>query len=148
MNDELQYVVNTEAAIFRDGEYLLAERSPEEDHAPGTLSLIGGKVEAGETGTQVLERTVRRELREEVGVEVDTVEYVTSKAFVMDTGAPVVNVVFLARHDSGEPRPLEPEEVAAVHWMTPESVLGDDDVPPFTRHYVERVEDTRQRLGW
>ena len=151
MKDVLKYVVNVEAAVFRGGEYLLAERSPKEDHAPETLSLIGGKVEAGEAGeagTQVLEGTVRRELREEVGVEIDAVEYVTSNAFVSDGGASVVNVVFLARYASGEPRPLEPEEVAAVHWMRPASVLDSDDVPVFTQQYVERVEETRQQLGW
>ena len=163
MDDPL-YVVNVEAAVYRDsetappsrtgggetadGEYLLAERSPDEDHAAGTLSLIGGKVEGDETGDAVLEQTVRRELREEVGVEVDAVEYVTSSAFVTDDGAPVVNAVFLARYADGEPRPREPEEVAAVHWRTPDAVLGDDDVPSFTRRYVEGAEARRRRLGW
>lgn len=164
MDDDLLYVVNVEAAVFRDsetappsrtgggetadGEYLLAERSPEEDHAAATLSLVGGKVEGDETGEEVLERTVRRELREEVGVAVDALEYVTSNAFVADTGTPVVNTVFLARYADGEVRAREPDEVAAVHWRTPDAVLGDDEVPVFVREYVERAEARRQHLGW
>ena len=39
------FIVNTEAAIYRDGSYLLCRRSEKEEHAPGGLALIGGKVE-------------------------------------------------------------------------------------------------------
>lgn len=142
------YVVNVEAAVYRDGEYLLAERSAEENHAAGLLSLVGGKVEGVENAPTVLEDTVRRELREEVGVEVRDPEYVTSAAFVSDGGASVVNVVFLCRYDAGEARPREPEEVAAVHWLSPDAVADHPDAPAFTVEYVDRVEERRQELGW
>lgn len=49
------------------------------------MSGFCGKVEGVESGDEVLEATVRREVREEVGVTVAEVEYVTSGAFVMET---------------------------------------------------------------
>lgn len=142
------YVVNCEAAVFRDGEYLLAERAAQEDHAAGLLSLIGGKLEAGGGETDALRDTVRRELREEVAVEVGELAFVTSSTFVSDTGSLVVNIVFLAEYADGTPEPREPEEVASVHWIAPEEFGDFDSLPPFTVDYLEQVEARRRELGW
>lgn len=134
------YVVNVEAAVHREGEYLLVERSAEEDHAPGLLSLVGGKVEGMTDEPDALERTVEREVREEVGVSVSDLAYVASTAFTTDGGEQVVNVVFRAEYESGEARVREPEEVASVHWKTPGEIADDDEVPAFTREYVEAAD--------
>jgi len=83
--DEFAYVVNVDAAVVRDGEYLVIERSAEEEHAAGTVAFPGGKVEQTE-GFDAIENTARREVREETGVEVGAVEYVSSNAFVADEG--------------------------------------------------------------
>jgi 8-oxo-dGTP diphosphatase len=141
------YVVNVEAAIHRDGEYLLAERADAEEHAAGQLSLVGGKVEASGETEAPLERTVKREIREEVGLETTDLAYVTSSGFVADDRSPVVNVVFRAEYDGGTARPREPDEVAAVHWRTPEAIAESDAIPEFTREYVELAEaDRRSRV--
>jgi 8-oxo-dGTP diphosphatase len=142
--DPPTYVVNVEAAIHRDGEYLLVERSAAEDHAAGQLSLVGGKVEADGETDRPLERTVKREVREEVGVEITGLAYVTSAAFVADDGANVTNVVFRARYEDGEARARDPEEVAAVHWRTPAEIDDANDVPAFTREYVGLAEADRR----
>lgn len=142
------YVVNCEAAVYRDGEYLLAERAATEDHAAGMLSLIGGKLEAGGGEPDALRETVRRELREEVGVEVGELVFVTSSTFVSDTDNLVVNVVFLAEYADGTPEPREPEEVASVHWAAPEEFAAFDSLPEFTRGYLEQIEVRREELGW
>jgi 8-oxo-dGTP diphosphatase len=165
MTDARRFVVNAEAAVYRDGQYLLAERAAEEDHAAGALSLVGGKVEPDEGGEDVLASearegssehgsdgvlaaTVRREVHEEVGVELDEVVYVTSSRFVDDGGTPVVNAVFLARHAAGEPRVREPEELADVAWLVADAALDHDDVPTFTREYLAAVDERRRALGW
>jgi 8-oxo-dGTP diphosphatase len=142
------YVVNVEAAVYRDGEYLLARRAEKEGHAAGLWSLVGGKVEAVAEARDVLESTVRREVREEVGVELGRTAYVESAAFVGDGGSHVVNVVFLCEHDEGVPEVREPEELSAVEWYPPDAVEGNDDVPGFTREYVANAESRRERLDW
>ena len=143
------YVVNVDAAVYRlrdgDPEYLLIERGATEEHAPGSPGLPGGTVETepGDTpGAGAVESTVRRELREEVGVEVRDVRVVTSGVFELDTGEPCLNVVCLAAHAAGEARPAAPQEVAAVEWRPVDRVTGDD-VPEFTRTDVEAAEAAR-----
>jgi 8-oxo-dGTP diphosphatase len=143
-----RFVINCAAAVYRDGEYLLGERAATEAHAAGEVGLLGGTVEADGPGRGVLAATVRRELREEVGVEVDAVEHVASGRFVSDTGTPVVNVVFLARHAEGTPHPREPDEVAAVHWIDADEIDDCDDLPPYTRRNLADADDRRRELDW
>lgn len=41
------FIVNVEATIFNEGnKWLVIKRSEKEEHAPGELSLVGGKVDA------------------------------------------------------------------------------------------------------
>jgi len=143
------YVVNVDAAVYRlrdgDPEYLLIERGAEEDHAAGTVGLPGGTMEADPGDSDPIESTVRRELIEEVAVEVDEVRVVTSGVFEFDTGEPCLNVVCLAEHANGDPSSAAPDEVAAVEWYTLGRVAGDDDVPGFTRKHVAAAEAMRSR---
>lgn len=66
------YVVNVEGAVVRDDEYLLIERAAAKEHASGSLSFPGGKVEQSPGGDATIEATARCELAEEVGIEVGT----------------------------------------------------------------------------
>ena len=142
-----RYVVNVQAAVVRDGEFLLVRRAENEDHAPGTLALVGGTVEGLTEAADALERTVRREVREEVGVEVGDLRYLESSAFVAGND-PCVNVVFLARHDEGTARVRDAEEVAAVQWLDADAAVDHPDVPPWTAASVESAEAERADLGW
>lgn len=142
---EAQFAVNVEAAVYRDGEYMLVERAAGEEHAAGELALVGGTVDQDESSETVLATTARREVREETGVTVGEVAYVISNRFETDEGIPCVNVVFLARHESGVGEVREPDEVATIHWMAPDN-LGD--APPYTRGYVEAAEQRRAAENW
>jgi 8-oxo-dGTP diphosphatase len=139
----LSFVVNVEAAVYRDDRYLMVIRSEAEAHAPGTLSLIGGTPDRAGDIDHILEETLRREIREEVGVEVAThIEYVHSTAF-MAGDVPVVDVVFLCRYQSGEPRVGDADEVAEVVWLTADEILSHPKAPPWTRRSIERAEAKR-----
>jgi 8-oxo-dGTP diphosphatase len=143
------FVVNVEAAVVQDGRYLMVIRGPGETHAAGTLALIGGKIENAGTAGNILEDTLRREIREEVGVEVQAdMTYVESKAFVADDGDPVVDIVFLCRHQSGTPTIGDPDEVAVVEWMTVQQILDHPKAPSWTRDSIRRVEQERIARGW
>lgn len=143
-----RYVVNVEAAVTKDEQYLVATRAAEEDHAAGERSLIGGKVEGAPSGADPLQATVRRELDEEVGVSVDGLAYVTSGFFVDDGGKPVINVVFLGQWESGQPRVREPDEIADVGWVAADSALKNGTLPEYTESYLRAAEKRRQALGW
>lgn len=142
------FLVNVEAAIFRAGRYVVIERAGAEDHAAGQLGFVGGTVEPGTEGTAVLERTVRREVREEVGVDTAELYYVRSNAFVDDGDSRVVNVVFLTQHGAGEPHVADPKEVGDVAWLDPDAIREHPQCPPWTRAILNDVEARRQTLGW
>ena len=144
-----RYIVNVEGLVLREGRYLMATRSPDEDHAPGGLAPPGGKVEGVGAADDILEDTLRREIREEVGLEVhDEMVYLESKSFVTDDGDPVVDVVFLCRYRSGTAAALDPAELIAVRWMTADEMRADAQVPPWTRRSLELAERARRARGW
>jgi 8-oxo-dGTP diphosphatase len=142
------YVVNVEAAILKNGQYLMIVRGEQESHAPGVLTLVGGKVESTGDVDDILEETLRREVREEVAIEIqDDMEYIESKAFVADDGEPVVDVVFLCRYAGGTPMIADRGEVAAVQWMTAQEVLAHPQTPEWTRRSIELAERKRLARG-
>jgi 8-oxo-dGTP diphosphatase len=98
-------------AFVRDG-LLLLTRRPDGAPLEGAWELPGGKVEEGETPEEAL----RREWREELGVEVELAE-----PWVFASGAPngrhVTLLVYLVRALRREPSPLG---VAEIRWTTPE----------------------------
>ncbi|MEV0389948.1 NUDIX domain-containing protein [Nonomuraea sp. NPDC050643] len=134
------FVVNVEVLLERDGRWLLIRRGAQEAHAPGMLAGVGGKVEAEGAGADVLEETARREVAEEIGVELDGVElvYVESGFFVTDDGDPVINVVFrgaLPAH--AEPVAASAEEVAGLVWLTAAEAAAD--CPPWLARSLRRA---------
>jgi 8-oxo-dGTP diphosphatase len=100
-------------AIVRDGQVLLARRSPEMA-LPGCWELPGGKVEPGESDAEALER----ELLEELGVRVAVGPHLgTSRA---RAGArPMDLVAYRCTLLRGSPRPLEHD---ALDWVGPEAL--------------------------
>ena len=133
------FIVNVEGAVEKDGRYLMIVRGANVSHAPGALSFPGGKVEAADGPDDALESTLRREIREEVGVEVeDEMRYVESRRFDTDDGKRVVDVTFLCRYRSGTPS-ADPAEVEEVRWMTPGQILRE--APPWLRQEnMRRIE--------
>ena len=94
------------------GRVLLLRRA--HDPARGLLACPGGFLDAGETA----EDGVRRETREEVGVELDRIEYVTSCPNLYayrGVTYPVCDLVFRAvAVNPADARPLD--GAAAVEW--------------------------------
>ncbi|MFM9276951.1 NUDIX domain-containing protein [Paenibacillus jiagnxiensis] len=135
------FIVNVEGAIFHQGKWLLIKRSAKEEHAGGTLSLVGGKVDLEGASTEILERTVRREIFEEVGIETaETVQFLYSSSFVLDDGRTVINIVFLCKYGQGTAYPKSPDEVEEVLWMTADEIMNHPDAPPWTKESISRAE--------
>src|SRR4051794_6950651 len=134
----VHHIVNVEGAIVRDSHYLLVIRGPGETHAAGMLSLVGGKVENSGNTVNILEETLQREIREEVGIEVSDMIYVHSTAFIADDQIPVVDVVFLCRWSDGEATIRDTDEVAEIRWLNANEILTNPDTPDWTRNSVRR----------
>ncbi|WP_088042344.1 NUDIX hydrolase [Bacillus sp. EAC] len=140
------FIVNVEAAIFKEDRWLIIERSIKEEHAGGLLSLVGGKVEIEGNSADILERTVKREIYEEVGINIkDKLEYIHSTTFVTDLNEHVVDIVFLCEYDSGEAYTKSPDEVENVYWMNSNEIMSHLKSPIYLKESIRRAEITLKK---
>ena len=111
------------------GRVLVTRRAPDA-HQGGLWEFPGGKVEADETLLEAL----ARELKEELGVLVQTTEALMVLEY--DYGDKQVSLdVHHVTHWSGEPRGLEGQPLA---WQRPEQ-LRDWEFPAANRPILERL---------
>jgi 8-oxo-dGTP diphosphatase len=89
-------------------------------------AAAAGHVEAGETAHDA----ARREAREEIGVELDELTFVTSMQRTQYAEAidERIDFFFTCRSWTGEPRIIEPVKCAAIDWF-PLGGLPDHVVP-------------------
>ena len=121
--------------VTRDREVLLARAN----RFPNAMySALAGFVEPGET----IEDCIHREVREEVGIDVDDLRYFASQSWAFPHS---LMIAYTARYAGGELRP-DPAEIADVRWF------GVDALPdlPTTVSISRRLIDTtvaRLRAG-
>lgn len=140
----IQYIVNVEAAIYKDDKWLIIKRSELEEHAPGELSLVGGKVEDASNEGSILEKTLKREIVEEVGITIfDNPIYVESNAFSTAQGQSVIDIVFLCRYKSGTAQGLCPDEVIEVYWYTTKEILDNEKAPLYLKESIRKANDIK-----
>ena len=138
------FVINTEAAILRDGKWLVGVRSKKESEAPGLLSFVGGTVDESDiANTDTLEHALIREVEEEVGLTIQNVEYLTSLATVHGDGNPSLVISCIADWRDGEVA-LDPSESDAFAWITVEEAKKYDLIDGI---YDELVMAEQHRLG-
>ena len=104
---------------MRDGKALVTVRAVEPEK--GRVDVPGGFVEVGEHPV----RGIEREVREELGVEVEVEEkpvLLATHTYGPD-GIWVLAISFLARLVGGEPSPAD--DVAEIRWVSAEEI---DDI--------------------
>jgi len=101
----------TAAVICRDGCYLLTQR-PEGKLLAGMWEFPGGKLEKGET----LEEALKRELREELNLEVEVLQSLATYRHAYTHFSVRVHA-FNCRITSGH---LEPREQQTIVWVSPD----------------------------
>lgn len=135
------FAVNVEAAIFNENKWLLIRRSEKEEHAGGCLSLVGGQVDKeSAASSDILERTLIREVDEEIGIEVSNLSYVNSSSFITDSGIHVVDIVFLCKGFVGEAFAKSCDEVDEVVWMTTQEILNHADLPVYLKENIKLAD--------
>jgi 8-oxo-dGTP diphosphatase len=135
------FILNVEGAVYRDGKWLVIERSSKEEHAGGMLSLVGGTVENEGFSKKLLERTLKRELYEEVGITIkDDVQYIRNTSFLLKDGKEVLDLVFFCEIETGEPFVKSPDEVEAIYWMTTEEIYDHPKSPIWLKESIQEAE--------
>ena len=151
-NTNLHEVAIT-AIIVKEGKYLITRRAASKKRFPGKWTVPGGKLETKDylalpKDTEhywynVLERTLSREVEEEVGLTIQNVEYLTSLATVHGDGNPSLVISCIADWRDGEVA-LDPSESAAFAWITVEEAKKYDLIDGI---YDELVMAEQHRLG-
>ena len=145
--DNTSYIVNVEAAIYEDDKWLIIKRSEEEEHSPGLLSMVGGKVEIKTSEANVLEETLKREIMEEVGIQVtNEMHYLESKSFISDKGQVIIDIVFLCKYETGEAKCKSIHEVSEIYWMPSRDILENKSAPIWLKESIEKAENLRLKM--
>jgi 8-oxo-dGTP pyrophosphatase MutT (NUDIX family) len=125
--------------------YLITKRSPHKKAWPGKWTVPGGGMEATDYTTTepsfanpespqwygALEKTLRREIREEVGLEVKDIRYLLDVAAIRPDGIPMLVLSMFCAYESGEVS-LD-EDATEYAWITAaeagqyELIKGIDD---------------------
>jgi 8-oxo-dGTP pyrophosphatase MutT (NUDIX family) len=136
------YAVTVCVLIRRGETWLLAVRAPKVRYAPSMIGMIGGHVAVTEPEVAVLEATARREVAEEVGLDLSEVPltYLESEFFITNGGERQITVTFSAPAPSGEePYVNAPDELTEVCWWTLGDLEADPRCPPWLPALIRRA---------
>lgn len=124
--DDFLHEVAITAIVVKDGKYLITRRSKDKKRFPKKWTVPGGKLETKDYTNlskdtkfywyNVLERVLAREVKEEVGIRIDNVEYITSLATVHKDGNPSIVISCMADYVSGKIK-LQREESDDFAWV-------------------------------
>ena len=120
-------------ALVTRGRDLLLARAHR--FAPGMFSALAGFVEPGET----IEDCVRREVREEVGVEVGEITYFASQSWAFPHS---LMIAYTAEYAGGEIR-CEDAEIAEARWFAADALPY---LPPSVSIARRLIDATAARL--
>lgn len=102
----VHYVSVTGILVNSDGKFLIARRADWEKAFPGRWTVPGGKLEVLDYALKekdtphhwynIFENLLKREVKEEVGLEIKNIDYVTSLVYVRSDGIPCLIVSLFA----------------------------------------------------
>lgn len=153
-NKSLHEVAIT-AIIVKGGKYLITRRAKAKKKFGGMWTVPGGHLEVSDYQNlpkdtkhhwyNIVEKTLRREVKEEVNLEVENVDYLTSIAMTVEN-SPTLILSFVADYKSGEVA-LQKEELDRAEWVTLEEAKKYDLIEGIYDELImaEGVKQRRQR---
>jgi 8-oxo-dGTP pyrophosphatase MutT (NUDIX family) len=111
MNENSHDVVVT-GIVIKDKKYLITQRALTKKNFPGKWTVPGGNLEIKDYLNKkkdtnihwynILEEVLRREIKEEVGLEIKNIGYITSMTFIKPDNSPTLIISLFAEHSNGE----------------------------------------------
>jgi 8-oxo-dGTP diphosphatase len=136
------YAVTVCVLMHRGDSWLLVVRAPGVAYAPNMIGMIGGHVDLTRPQANVLEATARREVAEEVGLDLSqvTLGYLESEFFITGGGEQQITVTFTAKAPpEAEPYVNAPDELAEVGWWTLHDLEADVRCPSWLPPLIRRA---------
>ncbi len=133
---ELHRVVPSVIIYNKERKYLIVKRSQKLKSFPGKWHVPGGGLSMDDynhlpssTPNQkqwyfVIEKALRREVMEEVGIEIGKPEYLLDVAFVRSDGVPVIVLTYFASYVGGQIK--KSPEAEEAKWVTYEEAKKHD----------------------
>lgn len=120
--------------ILKNGKFLITQRSLNKKAFPGKWTVPGGRLELEDYihlpkdtfhhWYNVLEKVLKREVKEETGLEIKNLKYLTSMTFIKPDNTPVLIVSLYADYSNGEVE-LD-EESIDFKWVDVEEAKNYD----------------------
>lgn len=126
--DPHAHFVSVTAIIHKDRKYLITKRSPNEKAFPNMWTVPGGRISVEDyinlpkptpsAWYGALEHALKREVKEEVNLEIENVRYLIDMTLIRPDGVPVVVLSYFADYKTGEIK-LDSDAVDYA-WVTVE----------------------------
>ena len=127
------HIVAVTGIVVKDGKYLITQRNLNKKAFPGKWTVPGGRLEVeeyinlpkdtSEHWYNILERVLKREVKEEVGLDVKNIKYLTSMTFLRGED-PALIISLYADHASG--KVVLDEESVDFRWVSLEEARNYD----------------------
>jgi len=125
-----KYIVNTAGIIYNElNQFLLIKRSDTDKQVPGIYAYPAGKADAEVYTDNILEKNLKREVKEETGVNIEKIEYLHSELFQRTSGEWVVIIHFLAKYKNGVLKAEDTNEISEVKWMNLKEIQTVNTLP-------------------
>lgn len=158
LDPRLHFVVATAVIVkndpstgSREPKFLIAKRAPHEKAFPNKWTVPGGKLVLHEYGKlpyktkypqwyNVVDWVLRKEVSEEVGLEIDKPQYLCDLVFVRPDGFPVVTLSYWANYKSGDVKLCK--DLIDHAWVTAEEAKNYDLIEGIR----EELEEVSRRV--
>ena len=111
-NEDKAHYIHATVIVVKDSKYLITKRADWENNFPGKWTIPGGKLEksdyintskdTSDHWYNIFEKVARREVKEEAGVDIKNIGYLTSMAFIRSDGIPAIIVSLYGDYAGGE----------------------------------------------
>ena len=134
MDKNQAHYVTATVILVREGKFLIAKRADWEKVFPGKWTVPGGKLEVldyvlreKDTGSHwynVIEDLSKKEVKEEVGLDIKNLDYVTSLVYIRSDKIPSLIISLWAESTEGDVRLCN--ALTEYKWVSLEEAKGYD----------------------
>ena len=120
--------------IVKDNKYLITRRVKTRKKFPGMWTVPGGRLEVSDYKDSpkdtahhwynIVDRTLHREVKEEVNLEIENIDYLTSMTMLVGE-YPALILSYIADYKSGDIK-LQVDELDQAEWVTLEEAREYD----------------------